>query len=91
MSVAMMFDIPGVTQEQYEIGHQALGDPLTHGALVHIAGPSEGGWRVIEVWPSAEIAARFFQSELVQEAFRQAGFPPVQPIVFPVYALYPSG
>ena len=88
MSLTFIMELPGVTQEQYEIAHQQLGHPLENGALVHIAGPMEGGWRVVEVWPSQEAAERFFGSQSVQQAFQNAGIPPVQPIVFPAYALY---
>jgi len=50
----------------------------------------ERGWRIVEVWPSQEAADHFFGSRRVQQAFQTAGIPPVQPIIFPVYALYTS-
>jgi len=90
MPLTFIVDVPGMTQEQYEIAHQQLGNPLVNGALVHIAGPMEGGWRVVEVWPSQEAAERFFGSERVHQAFEDAGIPPVKPSVFSVYALYAS-
>jgi quinol monooxygenase YgiN len=90
MTIAIIVDIPTMTQEQYELAHREIGNPLEQGALVHIAGPIETGWRVVEVWPSQEAADRFFGSHRVQQAFQNAGIPPVQPIVFPVYALYAS-
>jgi hypothetical protein len=90
MPLAFIVDTPGMTQEQYEAAHQQLGNPLENGALVHIAGPIEGGWRVVEIWPSQEAANSFFGSERVHQVFQDAGIPPVQPAVFPVYALYAS-
>ncbi len=90
MPITFILDAPGMTQEQYELAHRELDNPLEQGALVHIAGPMEGGWRVVEVWPSQEAAERFFGSQRVQQAFRNAEIPPIQPIVFPVYALYAS-
>lgn len=90
MPITFILDAPGMTQEQYERAHRELGNPLEQGALVHIAGPMEGGWRVVEVWPSQEAADSFFGSQRVQQAFQHAGIPPIQPIVFPVYALYAS-
>src|SRR6266536_1173595 len=90
MPIAFILDTPGMTQEQYEIAHRQLGHPFEPGALVHIAGPMERGWRIVEVWPSQEADDHFFGSRRVQQAFQTAGIPPVQPIIFPVYALYTS-
>jgi quinol monooxygenase YgiN len=90
MPITFIFDLPDMTQEQYELAHRELGNPLEQGALVHIAGPMEGGWCVVEVWPSQEAADRFFGSQRVQQAFQKAGMPPIQPIVFSIYALYAS-
>jgi len=90
MPITFIFDLPGFTQEQYEVASRELGNPLENGALVHIAGPMEGGWCVVEVWPSQEAAGSFFGSQKVQQAFQKAGVPPVQPNVFPAYALYAS-
>ena len=87
MPIAFITELPGVTQQQYETAHEALGDPREHGALVHIAGPMEGGWRVIEVWPSQEVAQAFFGAETTHQAFHKAGIPPAQPTVFPVHVL----
>lgn len=87
MSIAVILEFPDVTQEQYETAGSVLGDPRTHGALVHIAGPMEGGWRVVEVWPSQEAVQGFFGSEIAQRAFQTAEIPPVQPTIFPVHVL----
>ena len=87
MAIALIVELPGVTQQQYEAAGKAVGDPREHGALVHIAGPTQGGWRVVEVWPSQEAVQSFFGNPTVQNAFQDAGIPPVQPTVFPVHAL----
>lgn len=87
MAIALIMEFPGITQQQYETAGAALGDPRTHGALVHIAGPMEGGWRVVEVWPSQEVVQGFFGAETTQQAFQKAGIPPVQPTIFPVHVL----
>jgi hypothetical protein len=87
MAIAMILELPGVTQQQYETAGAELGDPRKQGALVHIAGPTEGGWRVVEVWPSQEVAQAFFGAETTHQAFQKAGIPPVQPTVFPVHVL----
>jgi hypothetical protein len=87
MAIALIVDMPGVTQQQYEAAGKALGNPQEHGALVHIAGPTQEGWRVVEVWPSQEAVQSFFGNPTVQRAFHEAGIPPVQPTVFPVHVL----
>ena len=47
-------EMPGVTQEQYDGLHAHIGSVAGDmpGLLVHIAGPTEGGWYVTEVWAS---------------------------------------
>jgi hypothetical protein len=47
-------ELPGLTQEQYDGMHVQIGAIAgdTPGLLVHIAGPTEGGWYVTEVWAS---------------------------------------
>jgi hypothetical protein len=47
-------EMPGFTQEQYDRLHAQLtsNHGSTPGLLVHIAGPTDGGWYVTEVWAS---------------------------------------
>ena len=47
-------DMPGMTQDQYDGLHAQIGAMLggIPGLLVHIAGPTESGWYVAEVWAS---------------------------------------
>ena len=87
MAVGLIFEVPGVTQEQYDTAAQQVdaGGPMT-GCLVHVAGPMEGGWRVIEVWESQEDSDRFFRERL-QPVLERVGIPLVEPKVFPVHAL----
>ncbi len=87
MRVTVIADNPGVSQVQYEQVSQELGDPKKWGILVHIAGPVEGGWRVIEVWESEEALQRFFGNETVQRAFQKAGIPPIHPVISPVFRM----
>ena len=85
MAVGLIFEVPGVTQEQYDTASQQVdaGGPMK-GCLVHVAGPMEGGWRVIEVWESQEDADRFFRERL-QPVLERVGIPLVEPKVFPVH------
>jgi hypothetical protein len=49
--VAVTIDIPGGTRRQYEQVIAALlpEGRLPEGTLVHVAGPTENGWRVLNV------------------------------------------
>ena len=87
MAIGLIFEVPGVTQEQYDAASQQVdaGGAMT-GCLVHVAGPMEGGWRVIEVWESKEDADRFFRERL-QPVLGRVGIPVIEPKVFPVHTL----
>lgn len=87
MAIALVLDLPGVTSEQYETARGLLAGGQPDGNLVHVAGPTDGGWRVVEIWESPAAAEAFFASEATRRAFQMAGIPPAQPAVFPVHAL----
>jgi hypothetical protein len=74
MAICLIFDGPGVTRDQYEQVHDEVspGNTLAPGMLSHVAGPSEDGWCVVEVWESDEAARRFFDEKLAQ-ALPRAG------------------
>ncbi len=68
MAVLMVQDIPGGTQEQYEqvesrvtdgAGFNSPSDWPVPGLLSHASGPTENGWRVVDVWESEEAFQRF--------------------------------
>jgi uncharacterized protein (DUF1330 family) len=69
MTVAFIFEVDAMTAEQYDgiMGAMGLGEPGTlagvAGAVAHIAGPKEGGWRVIDVWESEDAANAFYTSD----------------------------
>jgi hypothetical protein len=87
MAVALILDLPGVTEAQYRTARELLGEALQPGNLVHVAGPTEEGWRIVEVWESPEAMSAFFQSAAAGAAMQAAGIPPVQPTIFPVATL----
>ena len=73
MAICLVFEAPGMTQAQYEqVLNDVGGNPPAEGALYHVAGPSEDGWYVIEVWQSQEAFDRFFRDTL-QGALQRAG------------------
>ena len=72
MAVCMIFDAPGVTQAQYEqVLHEVTADGPPQGVRSHVAGPTESGWCVVEVWDSREAFDRFFADKL-QRALQRA-------------------
>ena len=85
MAVAVIMDLPGVTEAQYATARGMLGEALQPGNLVHVAGPTGNGWRVVEVCESPEAMGSFFQSPAAGAAFQAAGIPPTEPMVFPVH------
>ena len=84
MAVCLIFDAPGATQAQYEQvrGEVAPGDVPPPGALYHVAGPTENGWCVVEVWDSRE-ALEAFATEILPPALERAGISG-QPRIFEV-------
>ena len=90
MAIASVIETPGGTREQYdqvirEVG--LTGSQLAPGQLVHFAGPTAGGWQVVNVWESQEAADKWMK-EKVNPARQKAGMPePLQPKVFPVHRL----
>lgn len=88
MPIVMVHDSPGVTQEQYEQvglrltegrGLNSLSDWPVDGILAHTAGPTAGGWRVIDVWESEEAFQRF--GEVIGPVLQELDYPG-QPQVF---------
>ena len=90
MAILMVHDIPGGTQEQYEQvatrltdgrGLNSPGDWPVEGLLSHASGPTDDGWRVVDVWESEEAFQRFgeFLGPLAEE-FGIGGEPQISPI-----------
>jgi hypothetical protein len=73
MTVAVTIDIPGRNEQLYEqiIAGLFPEGKLPEGWLVHLAGPTENGWRVINVVPSQEQFKAFAREQLIP-AVRQA-------------------
>lgn len=63
MAVLIVAEVQGQTREGYDRMVAAMGDVILKvpGRLLHAAHPTDdGGWRVIEVWESREVANRWF-------------------------------
>jgi len=67
MAVVIVNEIAGGNQEFYEQVNPKVMPvgQLPDGCQVHIAGPIEGGWRVITVWDSDEQFQQFRDDKLI--------------------------
>ena len=91
MAILMIHDSPGGTQEQYEQvgsrltdgrGLNSLSDWPGGGILFHSAGPTENGFRVVDVWESEEAFQRF--GAVIGPILQEVGFPG-EPQLFPLH------
>jgi hypothetical protein len=85
MAIGLIMEGAGVTQAQYEQVLNEVGgrDAIPEGAQYHVAGPTETGFIVVEVWDSQEAAQKFFDEKLGQ-ALQRANIS-VQPRFFQVH------
>jgi hypothetical protein len=83
MAVAFLQELPGTTQEQYDQVLEAFRGKTAQGRIFHVAGPIEGGWRIVDVWESQEAVNTFFQE--LGPALQEAGIPAKQPQFWPVH------
>jgi hypothetical protein len=91
MAVVVVNQIPQASQDFYDqVNPKVMPDGvLPEGCQVHIAGPANGGWRVITVWDSEEQFQQF-RSEKLIPAMQEVGgegfiAPSIEPQ--PVYKL----
>ena len=93
MAVVAVFQGPTLTREKYEASIRELTDggrvespsdwPV-EGLLVHVAGETASGFRVIDVWQSEEAFQRF--GEALAPIMARLGLEE-QPEVYPVHTL----
>ncbi len=89
MAIALVIELPGVTQEQYQKVQDTLGlkgpETWPTGMIVHVAGPTASGWEILNVWESRELFDRFVSGRLAP-IMREVGMTqPQQVQEFPVY------
>jgi hypothetical protein len=74
MAVVVVAEVDGGNEELFErVSGQAMpGAELPEGCQVQIAGPIEGGWRIITVWDSEDQYNQFRNDKLIP-ALREAG------------------
>jgi hypothetical protein len=86
MAVAVVVDVPGGNEQLYDQLKLFPEGKLPEGWLMHLAGPTETGWRVVNIVPSQEEFEAFAREQLAPAA-RQVGDPPPEITFFPVYRL----
>ena len=81
MAVVVIGEIPGGTAEQDEAMMKELGlegNPAP-GALMRLAGPIPGGWRIVSIWESEEAFQTFRRDRLLPVLAKRGGpMPQVQ-------------
>ena len=67
MAIVVVNQMDGADQATYErVSPKVMPDgQLPDGCQLHIAGPTEGGWRVITVWESEERFQTFREQKLI--------------------------
>lgn len=73
MAYALVQDLP-LSWERYERFARQLVDPVPDGLLLHLAGPTDEGFRVIDVWDS-EDSSRAPQARRLRLSVERFGVP----------------
>jgi quinol monooxygenase YgiN len=76
MATAIIMDFAGGTADQYDavIEKMDLGGKNAEGAVFHVAGPTDDGWRVVDVWEDMD-AFHAFAQEKIGPHTQEAGLP----------------
>lgn len=71
MAVCLIVEVPGGTLEQYDAVKEGLGTPsMGDGQISHVAGATNGGFCVVDVWESRGHFDRFMQERLGEQLGR---------------------
>ena len=85
MPFGVVQEMPGVSEADYHQVEKHLGPDRPPGLLAHVSGPTEEGWRIINIWTD-EAAFRTFQSERLVRAAglaaQEDGFDPTKAAKF---------
>jgi hypothetical protein len=79
MAIGIRIKLPGITQEQFDTGHDAinLSREAPPGLIFHSSGPIEGGWGIIDFWESRADFDAF--APRIQTGMEAAGVQPAGP------------
>jgi hypothetical protein len=89
MSVAFILDFADADPGAYDrvIEKMDLGGKVAPGGIFHVAGPSNGGWRVVDVWESDE-AFQDFADRQIGPLTAGEGMPAPQITRVPVHGTF---
>ena len=82
MTIAVVQDIAGADYETYQRIMKEVGDERPAGLVTHVAGATDGGMRIIDVWESNDAQQRFLGERLLparQRVLDGMGIEPVTP------------
>jgi quinol monooxygenase YgiN len=88
--ICRIYDVQGGKLEHYDAVTERTGTDKPDGVHVHIAGATEDGFTVIEVWDSEEHIDRYMEQglgEAIQEVMQEAGVPEPKITQFEVHKL----
>jgi len=93
MAIVVVFDLPGMTQAQYEQSAEKVAgrpgpvkspaDWPVAGLISHTAAPTPNGWLVVDVWESEEAFQEF--GKTILPILEGLGVPEAQPKIYPVF------
>jgi heme-degrading monooxygenase HmoA len=95
MAIVMTMEAPGATPDQYEALNEALGidgdDTAPDGLIIHMAGISEDGMVVVDVWESEEKLNAFFTSGGLGQALEESEIEASEPSIHKLHYMIPQG
>ncbi len=68
MTFGVVQDMPGVREDEYRRVEKHLGPDRPPGLLAHVSGPTEEGWRIVNVWEDEAAYRRFTSERLLRAA-----------------------
>ncbi|WP_344469456.1 hypothetical protein [Kitasatospora kazusensis] len=95
MAIVAVFDVPGMTQAQYEKSAEMVSgrpgpvksaaDWPVPGLISHTSAPTPDGWLVVDVWESEEAFQEF--GKAIVPILQEIGVPNPQPKVYPTHTV----
>ena len=88
MAVGIRIKLPGITQEQFDKGHDHINPDRTppEGLLFHSSGPIDDGWGIIDFWESRAHFDAF--AKRIPEGFAAVGVEPQGPTDVKEFAVH---
>ena len=96
MSIGLVLQFKGVSQAKYdaimkELGLSGSQSGWPDGIISHVAGATEDGWAVVDVWQSQDKFDAYFAGRLKPAFDRAGGMPQPQVTRFEVHNSYRHG